>query len=100
MCLADENLSLLRRIEELQSVDAHASKVKHDMRAFKAEYEKKFNSLHRFLESKGISATKDIDEFEGGDTQVKEDIRVLTLQKTIVALLNDLNKVSNDPLVI
>lgn len=46
---ADENLELLHRVEELQSVDAHCSKLKHDMRLFKIEYERRFNTLHSFL---------------------------------------------------
>lgn len=47
--IADENASLARKVEELQSVGAHCSRVRTEMRAFIQEYEGRFSEFKDYL---------------------------------------------------
>ena len=48
--LGDENAALMREVEELESARAETKAVREEMKRFKEEYGKRFNTLKRALE--------------------------------------------------
>ena len=48
--LGDENAALMREVEELESARAETKAVREEMKRFKEEYGKRFNTLKRVLE--------------------------------------------------
>jgi hypothetical protein len=121
ICIADENASLARRVEELQGLGAYCNKVRSEIRLFKQEYEGRFTEFKEYLKQHNgdlkMSKTDDVSVSSDATTSDKipmpvpmpqtssatepvstaSDIstaEIERLHKIIVALLNDMKKVT------